>query len=104
MEMKWRELLPKMLKRLKALEVKVSNIDVGGGGSGGGVNGKVYFADQSTGSYYVLKVADGKLTMEETTEVPSTSPSGYISMYDENAQTYYELKVIDGKLTLSEVV
>jgi hypothetical protein len=75
-----------------------------GGGSGGGtsVNGKVYFVDQQTGLYYVLKVYNGDLTMEETTDVPTAS--GYISLVDENTLKNYELKVVDGKLTMSEVV
>ena len=176
MEMKWRELLPKMLKRLTGVETTIQNLNTYGlgikkieqtvvssndqgvnvitftltdgtvskmeirngskgemgdtdnvieaikvngvlqpvvdktanitiktnGDSDAGVvsDGKVYLTDQSTSKGYVLKVVNGKLTMEETA---SESGEGHIGLLDEITQTYYKLKVVNGDLTMEEV-
>lgn len=69
--------------------------------SGGGTKESIVLADQTTGAYYRLSVADGKLTMEVTTEQSNTAG---IHLTDTKTGAKYIVYVSDGLLTMESEV
>jgi hypothetical protein len=69
--------------------------------SGGGTKESIVLTDQTTGAYYRLSVADGKLTMEVTTEQSNTAG---IHLTDTKTGAKYIVYVSDGLLTMESEV